>query len=150
MSCSHNTKTHKRVWVLGNGPFLELGPGGGPMELAHLLFFAEPILKISVYFMQQIKSYSIFTARQTHTPPDKHFVNGPWWWSSGQHARTLHQQSEFESRWSLQFFSVKFVFEKNKNKEKEAGVGPFFQNKHFVNGNLYLSLRYIPSFVCEG
>ena len=25
-------------------------------------------------------------------------------------------------------FSVKFVFEKNENKQKEAGVGPFFKN----------------------
>ena len=32
--------------------------------------------------------------------------------------------SEFESRWSPQFF-VKFMFEKNKNKQKEAGDGPF-------------------------
>ena len=29
-------------------------------------FFAEQTLKISVYFMQRIKSYSIFTVRQTH------------------------------------------------------------------------------------
>ena len=29
-------------------------------------------------------------------------------------------QSEFESRWSLQFFSRKFVLEKNENKKKEA------------------------------
>ena len=26
-------------------------------------------------------------------------------------------------------FSVKFVFEKNENKQKEAGVGPFLKNK---------------------
>ena len=30
-----------------------------------------------------------------------------------------------ESRLSLQFFSVKFVFKKNENKQKEAGVGAF-------------------------
>ena len=28
----------------------------------------------------------------------------PWSWSSGQHAHLLIRQSEFESRWSLQFF----------------------------------------------
>ena len=26
-------------------------------------------------------------------------------------------------------FSVKFVFEKNENKQKEAGVGPFFKKR---------------------
>jgi len=45
-----------------------------------------------------------------------------------QHARLLLQQSEFESRWSLQFF-CKFVFEKNVNKQKEAGVRPFFKKR---------------------
>ena len=49
----------------------------------------------------------------------------PWWWSSGQSARLLLRQSEFESRWLLQFYSVKFVFEEIENKQKEAGVGPF-------------------------
>ena len=32
---------------------------------------------------------------------------GPWWLSSGKHARLLLQQSEFESCWNLQFFSCK-------------------------------------------
>ena len=35
----------------------------------------------------------------------------------------LLRRSEFESHWSLQFF-CKIVFERNKNKQKEAGVGP--------------------------
>ena len=50
------------------------------MEPAHLpnntTFFAEQTLKISVYFMQRIKSYSIFTVRQTDrhtdTQTDRH------------------------------------------------------------------------------
>ena len=54
---------------------------------------------------------------------------GPCWWSSGQHARLLLWRSELESRWSLQFISVKFVFEKNENKQKEAGVGPFYTKR---------------------
>ena len=29
---------------------------------------------------------------------------GPWWRSSGQHARLILRQSEFECRWILQFF----------------------------------------------
>ena len=29
-------------------------------------------------------------------------------------------------------FSVKFVFEKNENKKKEAGVGPFFNSGVFA------------------
>ena len=36
----------------------------------------------------------------------------PWWWSSGQSARLLLRRSEFDSRWSLQFF-CKIVVEKN-------------------------------------
>ena len=71
MSWPQCTKTHTLVWVLGNGPF----PGQGPVGGAHGAgsptqqydFFAEQTLKISVYFMQRIKSYSIFTVRQTDT-----------------------------------------------------------------------------------
>ena len=29
-------------------------------------------------------------------------------------------------------FSVKFVFEKNENKQKEAGVGPFLKNNFVI------------------
>ena len=42
---------------------------GSPTQ--HYDFFAEQTLKISVYFMQRIKSYSIFTARQTHRQTDR-------------------------------------------------------------------------------
>ena len=75
MSWPQCIKTHKLVRVLGNGPF----PGQGPVGGAHGAgsptqqydFFAEQTLKISVYFMQRIKSYSIFTVRQT----DAHFAS---------------------------------------------------------------------------
>ena len=50
---------------------------------------------------------------------------GARWWSSGQRARLLLWRSEFESRSSLQFISIKFVFDANENKQKEAGVGPY-------------------------
>ena len=53
-------------------------------------------------------------------------LQGPWWWSSGQHARLLLRRSEFESHWRLQFF-CKIIIEKNENKQKDAGVGPFFK-----------------------
>ena len=60
----------------------------------------------------------------------------PWWWSSGQRARLLLRQSEFDSRCSLQFY-CKIVVEKNKNKQKEVGVGPF--KKHLdIETNLVL------------
>ena len=49
---------------------------------------------------------------------------GQRWWSSGQRASLLLQRSEFESRWSLQFWFLK-LFEKNENKQKEAGDGSF-------------------------
>ena len=45
----------------------------------------------------------------------------------------LIRRSEFESRW---FISAKFVFEKNENKQKEAGVGPFLKN-------IYINKKYI-------
>ena len=38
--------------------------------------------------------------------------------------RLLLQQSEFESRWSLQFFFPVKLLETNKNKQKEAGNAP--------------------------
>ena len=49
--------------------------------------------------------------------------------------QVLLQRSEFGSRWNLQFFPVKFVFEKIENKEKEARVGPFL-NLKFYNSTL--------------
>ena len=78
MSWSHCTKTHKLVWFFGNEPF----PDQGPIRGAHKAnsptqqynFLAEQTLKFSVYFMQQIKRYSISTARhtdrQTHRQTD--------------------------------------------------------------------------------
>ena len=60
---------------------------------------------------------------------------GPWWWwSSGQCTRLLLWWSEFESRWSLQF-DCKIVVEKNKNKQKDAGVGQLFFKMLTVSSN---------------
>ena len=53
------------------------------------------------------------------------YITKAWWWSIGRRARLLLRRSEFESRWILHIIS-KIVFEKNENKQKEAGVGPFF------------------------
>ena len=70
MSWPHSNKTHKLVRVLGNGPFLDKEPGvvgHGAISLTQQYnSYAEQNLKFSVYFMQQIKSYAIFTFRQTH------------------------------------------------------------------------------------
>ena len=52
------------------------------------------------------------------------FLEVLWLWLSGQRAHLLLRQSEFESHLSQLFF-VKIVVEKNENKSKEAGVGPF-------------------------
>ena len=75
MSWPHCTKTHKLVRFLGNGPFPDQGPVGGAHGASSPTqqydFFAEQTLKISVYFMQQIKSYSIFTVRQTDRHTDR-------------------------------------------------------------------------------
>ena len=74
------------------------------------------------------------------------YGTGPWWWSSGQRAPLLLWQSEFESGWSLQFF-CKNSFEKNKNGQKEAGVGPLktdMERSHACASykkNIYASIR---------
>ena len=47
------------------------GAHGAGSPTQQYYFFAEQTLKISVYFMQQIKSYSIFTVRHT----DTHFAS---------------------------------------------------------------------------
>ena len=69
MSWPYCTKIHKLVWILGNGPFPHQRPVGGAQQAGsptqQYNFFAAQTVKISVYFMQRIKSYSIFTARQT-------------------------------------------------------------------------------------
>ena len=44
---------------------------------------------------------------------------------SGQCARLLVRRSEFKPADIYSIFCKKIVFEKNKNKQKEAGVGPF-------------------------
>ena len=51
---------------------------------------------------------------------------GPWWWSSGQRAclPTIRVRISLTST----VFPVTFVFEKNENKQKEAGVGPLEKN----------------------
>ena len=70
MSWSRSTKTQKLVCVLGNGSFPDQGPAWGAHGAGLLNqqydFFAEETLKILVYFMLWIKSYSIFAFRQTH------------------------------------------------------------------------------------
>ena len=68
---------------------------------------------------------------------DKVLICGPWWVSSGQRARLLLRQSEFESRWSLQFF-CKIEFKKNENKQKEAQRWPIFVKK-----GTYLLFKFV-------
>ena len=53
----------------------------------------------------------------------------PWWWLSGQRAHLLFLRSEFESRWSLHFYSVKCVFEKNEINKKRPGFAHLKINK---------------------
>ena len=48
---------------------------------------------------------------------DKVDLDGPWLWSSGQHAHLLLRRSEFKSHWSEHFIFGK-LFEKNENKWK--------------------------------
>ena len=61
----------------------------------------------------------------------------------GQCARLLLQQPEFKVPLKVTVFSVKIVLEKYKNKQKEAGLGPF--KKPFVSfsyfHNFYLLMQ---------
>ena len=49
---------------------------------------------------------------------------GQWWWSSGQRARHLLRRSEFESCWSIQFYSVN-CFKRTKINKKRPGIAHF-------------------------
>jgi len=97
MSWPQFTKTHKLIRVLGNGPFPDQGPGGGahgagsPTQQYDI--FAKQTLKYSVYFMQRIKSYSIFAARQT----DAHFAS-------------LYARARFFSIWQFIPFTTLRLF----------------------------------------
>ena len=51
----------------------------------------------------------------------------------------LIRRSEFESRW---FISAKFVFEKNENKQKEAGVGPFFKKIYILIKSIFVPWNF--------
>ena len=104
MSWSHSTKTHKLVWVLGNGPFPDQGPGGGAHGAGSVTqqyhFFAEQTLKISPYFMPRIKSYSIFTFRHTDRPTqtDRHRQTDT---QTDTHFASLCAQTIFFSNWKF-------------------------------------------------
>ena len=45
----------------------------------------------------------------------------------------LLRRSEFESRWSLQFISVKIVLKNIENNQKKAGVRPLEKSKAYFN-----------------
>ena len=69
MAWPHCTKTHKLVWVLGNGPLPDKVPGGealGDSSLTQPIFGLYQTLEISVCFMHCNKSYSLFTLGKTH------------------------------------------------------------------------------------
>ena len=53
-------------------------------------FFVEQTPNISVYFMQGIKSHSIFTTRQTHRQTDAHFASGRDFYLYGNLYLLLH------------------------------------------------------------
>ena len=59
----------------------------------------------------------------------------------GPIARLLLQESEFESRWSLQFF-CKIVVEKNGKKQKETEVGPFLKIRRKNNFVIFTCWRF--------
>ena len=111
MSWPHCTKTHKLVRVLGIGPFPDQGTVGGAhgagSPTQQYDYFAEQTLKISVYFMQWIKSYSIFTDRQMH------ILHGQDFFPNGNLHLSLHYVPLFASLTS-------FV------KDKETSVGNFW------------------------
>ena len=68
---------------------------------------------------------------------------GPWWWSSGQHARLLFLWSKFESRWSRQFICL-IVLEKNETNKRGRGCPIFFKK---TIENLPYIIRNLPKYV---
>ena len=74
------------------------------------------------------ESSPITTWSQAPTPNTSK-VFGPC--SSGQLVLLLLRRSEFQSRWRLQFFSLGFVFEKAKNKQKRGRGWPTLK-KHLM------------------
>ena len=65
------------------------------------------------------------------------FCNGPLWSACLPSNPTIHIRI-------LQFFSGQFMFKKNENKQKEAGVGPFYEKEFSVNeGKIVGSWIYV-------
>ena len=48
---------------------------------------------------------------------------GPWWWSSGPHARLISNDPSSNPT-EVHNFSAKIVVERDENNLKEAGLGP--------------------------
>ena len=73
-----NSQTSLGPWEWA---FSRQGPGGGAHGASSSTqqydFFAEQTLKISIYLIQWIKSYSIFTARQGHVYANSTLYNQP-------------------------------------------------------------------------
>ena len=94
-------------------------------------FFAEQTLKISLYFMQRIKSYSIFTARQTNRQTHilHPYMHG--WDFFNMEFYTIHYTMFLHLLCSLTHFVCEGLncqlHWNDKNKDKEVGIGPFFK-----------------------
>ena len=88
------------------------------------------LIPYSVFYVSNIKTFLVTGPTPIITIISQTITEqGPWWWSSGQHARLLLWPSEFESRWRLQFFPKHLCFKKNENKQKEARVVPLKTNR---------------------
>ena len=55
-------------------------------------------------------------------------MDGPWWWSSGQHTRLILRRSEFQSHWSL-IFSANLFLERTKINKKRPGLAHFLKKQ---------------------
>ena len=71
MSWSHSIKTHKLVWVLGNGPFPDQGPdggalGAGSLNLQYIFLLSKP-WNFSLFHAEDQKLFHLYFQIDTHT-----------------------------------------------------------------------------------
>ena len=63
MTWAHSTKTHKLVWVLGNGPFPDQVPSGGALRLLSLA----NLENFSLFHVVDQKLFHFYFQTDTHT-----------------------------------------------------------------------------------
>ena len=106
MSWPHCTKTHKLVWVLGNGPFPDQGPGGGayragsPTQQYNFFCWANPE-NFSLFYAADQKLFHFYCLTDRHTDRQMHilhpYMHGQVCFLYGNFYLSLHYVPSFAS-----------------------------------------------------